>query len=199
MLRTGPVDTVHPAPWYQVWLKAITSPNVATYQIWSPPRRHWEGCCGWAWSASCRDRHQRGIVLGFSSLSLLDPVKQEESMFSAPWAPPSHCVPRAVRRSRHPGLLLSADSHLLVEPWVHRHIRAACLCDRSLFAPGSIVSSSPSYRVGAVVDRTLLLLFLNVLAIKAFTTSAGAAVISSVLFLVIVRRWWPAVSLFSWP
>jgi hypothetical protein len=190
-----------PLPWYQVWLKALTSPNVATYQdLVSRPGVTLGKACLWVGVGLLATVVATAIsvvlFLAFSSLSLLDPAAQEGidalSALGGSAVLIACLVPFAAVAAIL-GLLISAGiSHLLARALggtgTYEQLAYAIA---AYSAPGSIVSSAISFIpcVGAVVGFALsfYLLFLNVLAIKAVhNISWGRAVISSVLFLAIV-------------
>jgi hypothetical protein len=197
-----------PLPWYQVWLKALTSPNVATYQdLVSRPGVTLGKACLWVGVVSVvATAISVVLVLAFSSLSLLDPAAQEGidalSALGGSAVLIACLVPFAAVAAIL-GLLISAGiSHLLARALGGTGTYEQLAYAIAAYSARSIVSSAILHTVrrrGGGILLSFYLLFLNVLAIKAVhNISWGRAdpVSSSWRSS---WRWWPAASSFSSP
>ena len=185
-------------PWYQVWLKALTEPRVASYEsLVSRPGVSLGKACLWVGLvAVVAVLVSFGIIFGLGSLSYLDPSLQQASD-SLGYLTGSAlflvCLGPAAGLFAIVGLLVSAGiSHVLA-----RALGGTGTYDQLAYAmaaysaPGSLVSSAIAFIpcIGFVLSFpfSLYLLFLNVLAIKAVHhLSWGRAVVSSTAFLALV-------------
>jgi len=182
-------------PWYQVWLKALTEPKVATYEsLVTRPGVGLGKACLWVGLASVIAAViSVGLFFGLGSLSYLNPSIQQTTDalgYLSGAAVFLACLVPLAGVFAIVGLLFSAGiSHLLARALggsgTYEQLAYAMA---AYSAPGSLVSSAISFIpcLGVLVGLpfAFYLLFLNVLAVKSVHhISWGRAVISSTLFV----------------